>query len=101
MQKLEEILHAEETSRRAVDDARTRARELLKEARSEAALIAVEADRELTKQATALRGAALRDAGAEAAVIEHEAEAELDRVVRHAESRYAAAVDAVTDVLAG
>ncbi|MDZ4177675.1 MAG: hypothetical protein U1E29_00345 [Coriobacteriia bacterium] len=101
MQKLEEILHAEEASRRAVDEARAHARDLLKEARAEAALIAVEADSELTKQAAALRAAALQDAYAAAAVIEREAETELDRVVRHAESRYAAAVDAVTDVMAG
>lgn len=100
MEKLETILHAEDTSRRAVDNARVRARELLKEARTEAELITLAADRETALRVTETRSRLLHSAKVAVAAIESEAEAELDQVVRQAQSRFDRTVEAVADELA-
>ncbi len=99
MEKLEAILHAEEASRRAIADARTQAREIMRELRNEVELIGMVSERETGEEGAALRAAALRDAEAQAAVIERDAESALGDVVRQAESHYDDAVEAVIAAL--
>lgn len=99
MEKLETILHAEEASRRAISNARAHARELIKEARIEAELTAVEADRETAEQIAQIRARVLRESEITVGEIEREAQAEFNRVIQQAESRFAGAVDAVVDAL--
>lgn len=101
MEQLESILRAEEASRRVIGHAHAHARDLLREARAEAELIAVEADRATAEQADAIRTKVRREAEIAVHGIDREAEAELDRVVRQSESRFEDAVQAVVDALAG
>jgi len=101
MEKLEEILHAEERARHAVADARTKARDLRLEAAADAERIMVAARSEAAEEAAAVTGAILREAESEGARVTAASEKDLARFVREAESRMEPALRAVIDDLVG
>ena len=101
MEKLDEILQAEESARRTVSDARERARDIRKEAMTEAELIKSSAARESADKSITLRKKILKDADAQAAVIERDAEAELGELLDVARGRFDEAAGLVVDELVG
>lgn len=101
MEKLEEILHAEERARHIVADARVRAREMRIESASDAELITTAAGREAAEEAATEAAAIMRDAESEAARIAAHSENELAEFLRGAESRMPRAVQAAFDELGG
>lgn len=101
MEKLEEILHAEERARHAVADARVRAREMRIEATADAERIMIAAGREAAEEAAAVTGAIVREAESEAARVTAASEKDLARFVRDAESRMEPALGAAIDELVG
>ena len=101
MEKLEQILHAEESARRILADAKARSRDIRKESLAEAELVVASAARSAIDEAAAKRAQVLRDAEAEAAGVERDAESELAGVVARAEGRIADAAAAVVAKLVG
>lgn len=101
MEKLEEILHAEERARHAVADARVKAREMRIEAAADAERIMIAAGREAAEEAAAITGAVLREAEAEGARVTAASEKDLAEFVRHAEDRIERALRAALDELGG
>jgi vacuolar-type H+-ATPase subunit H len=101
VEKLDEILRAEESARHALVDARARARDMRREAAAEAELIAQAGSRKAAEDAGALRAKILTAADAEAAAAEREAEHQLGLLVRGAEQRLDAAVSAVVREITG
>ncbi|MDY0087710.1 MAG: hypothetical protein RBS78_04085 [Coriobacteriia bacterium] len=99
MEKLEEILRAEEQARHALADAKTRARELRIEAASEAEVLIAQAGREGSQQAAVVTDAIMREAEAEAGRIEAASGDELAEFLQVAQSRLPDAVHAVLDEL--
>jgi len=101
MEKLEEILHAEERARHVVADAKVRAREMRIESATEAELIMTAAQREAAEQAATEAAAIMREAEAEAARIAADSENELAEFLRKTEARIPRAVQAALDELSG
>lgn len=101
MEKLETIVHAELASQKALEAARTHARDLVKQAKAQAELVVLEAERETAGQIEELTLRIRREAQATADSIAIEAEAELDRLIRHAEKEFEPAVRAVVKALRG
>ncbi len=101
MEKLEEILHAEERARHVVAEARVRAREMRIESASEADLIMTVAGREAAEEAATEAAAIMREADSEAARIAADSETELAEFLRNAEARIPRAVQAALDELGG
>ncbi|MDH4139399.1 MAG: hypothetical protein OEV43_02385 [Coriobacteriia bacterium] len=101
MEKLEEILRAEENARRELSDARARARDVRKEAAAEADLILQSGARKAADAAAALRSKILLEADSQAAAIERDAEHELGRLVGVAERQLDTAVDDVVREVTG
>lgn len=101
MEKLEQILRAEESARRTVGDAKHRARDIRKESVAEAELIATAAARKAKDETSARRATILSAADAEVATVERDAEAELASMVSEAEGRIADAAAAVVAKLVG
>ncbi len=101
MEKLEQIMRAEESARRAASDAKDRAREIRKQAGAEAELVEAAALRNGSEQAASLRVEILREADAAAAEEERAAEAELAKVVQRAEEDLDAAADALVSAVKG
>jgi vacuolar-type H+-ATPase subunit H len=99
MEKLEEILHAEERARHAVADARVRAREMRIEAAAEAELIMTAAQREAAEEAATIAATIMRQADAEAARIAADSENELAEFLRATEVRIERAVRAALEDL--
>lgn len=101
MEKLETILQAELASQKALEAARSHARDLIKQARAQAELVALEAERKTAGQIEELTHRILGEARAEADSIAIGAEAELGRLVQQAEKRFEPAVRAVAEALRG
>ncbi|MFU8890408.1 MAG: hypothetical protein ACNA76_01935 [Anaerosomatales bacterium] len=99
MEKLEEILHAEERARHAVADARVRAREMRIEVAAEAEMIMTAARREAAEEAATVAAAILREADAAAARIAADSENDLAEFLRRTEVRIEAAVRAALENL--
>ena len=101
MEKLEEILHAEDRARHAVAAAKVRAREMRIEAAADAEIIRTAALREAAEEAATVAAAIMRDADNEAARISADSEGELAEFLRGAESRKDRAARAALDELGG
>ena len=101
MEKLDEILRAEEAARHAVSDARERVRDIRKKALSEAELIKSSAVRETAEKAADLQKEILHEADSQAVGIEHDAETALGKMVYSAKERCDSAVALVVDELVG
>lgn len=95
MEKLEQILHAEETARHTVVDARERAAAIEAEAKAEAALLKQQASREATENAARIYDEALVAARADAADIDAAAAVALERDLGVAAKAKPRAVDAL------
>jgi len=101
VEKLEEILKAEEAARHALSSARERAAEIRREAATDAELITGTAVRDATAEAETLASGILREAEAEAARIIAHGETSLGEVLATAESRFEMAVDAAVRSVEG
>lgn len=100
MEKLEEILHAEERARHAMAESKVRAREMRIEAAGYAERTMIAASREAVDDAAVITAAILREADAEEARVAAASERELAEFVRYAESRMEHALRAAIDELA-
>lgn len=94
MQKLEEILQAEEAARHAVGAAKERAAALVAEAEAASRATADEARESAALEAAQIRADALARAAAQAARVESDALSGLDESISVARARIPAAVDA-------
>lgn len=101
MEKLETILRAEATSRRSLEAAREHTQDLLKEARAQAELIAIEAEKQAEDAAETIRVRNLTDANIEVEIIAAQSKTQLTVLVETAEARFAEAVGAVVHELTG
>ncbi len=101
VEKLEEVLRAEEAARHTLSSARERAAEVRREAAVEAELMVDTVVREATAEAETLAGAILREADVEAARIIAHGEAHIGEVLATAEMRFESAVDAAVRTVAG
>lgn len=101
MQKLEEILHAEDLARHAVAEAREQAQTILRDAAAEADLVTTSAKRKAAEKARKLHEKTLAAAEKDARAIESEAEAERSALVSRAEQRLPQAIDALVRELTG
>ncbi len=101
MQKLEEILRAEEVARHALVDARERAAALLREAEGEANALIENSVAQATEKADALRAAALESADRGAIEIRLQAAQRLDAQMAAARGRLDEVVQRVTRELVG
>jgi len=101
MEKLEQIMRAEESTRRALTEAREHARSIRKEAAAEAELIVASGMREAEGEAVEVRASILREADAHAAEQEQAAETRLADVVQQAEAAFDDAVDALVHHVSG
>jgi len=100
MEKLEEILRAEEKARHVVGDARIRARELRVDTAAEIELIMTAAGREAADEGASVTGSILREADAEAARLAAGSESALADFLRSAEVHLGEALQAALDELA-
>lgn len=101
MDKLENILRAEEAARHAVADARENAGALLREAEAQARAIADGARADSAEQAARIRTAALEAAGREAEAIRTREAADLQTSLSSARGRFDAVVARVAGELVG
>ena len=101
MEKLEQIMRAEESARRAASSAKDRAREIRKQAGAEAELAEAAVRRDGSEQAALLRAEILREADAVAVEKERAAEVQLDKTVQRAEEDLTAAADALVAAVKG
>jgi len=101
MEKLETIVHAELASQKAIEASRSHARDLIKQAKAQAELVVLEAERETAGQIEELTRRILEEARAEAESITMKAEAELEHLIQHAEKEFEPAVRAVVKALRG
>lgn len=101
MQKLEEVLHAEEAARHTVNDARDRAAAILAQADIETKKITDTARDEASRESRALSQAAQAEAASQVAAIESEAATRLESTTRSARERIPQAVQAALDELLG
>lgn len=101
VEKLEQILHAEEQARRALADAKVRARTLRGQAATDAEQVIAAAGREASEKAATATDAIMRDANAEATRIEAQSQEELVEFLKDAERRLPDAVRAVLGELEG
>ena len=101
MQKLEEILHAEDSARHRVAEARDEAERIVRESAAEADLVRASAKRQAAEQAQAEREVVLSGARADAERIRTDAEAQLKTILSTAEDCVQAAVRAVAQELMG
>lgn len=101
MQKLEEILAAEEQARRIVADARQRAEALVREAEAEARQLVSSAADEVAREASALRDAVLDEARAAAGGVVQDSVREAEAVFARARTRMDEAVTKVLERLQG
>ncbi len=99
MQKLEEVLHAEEAARHTVNAARDRAAAILADADIEAKHIADAARSEAAATAKSLNERAQAHAAEQVAAIESAAAVELESTMRTARSRMSQAVQVALDEL--
>ncbi len=95
MQKLEEILHAEDSARYRLADAREQAQQIAREATAEAELIREESKREAAAEAALARELIVSEAGAKAESIRADAEQQLRSMLQAAEARTTRATEAV------
>jgi len=96
MQKLEEIMHAEDSARHRLVDAREQAQQIAKEAVAEAQLVRASVKREAAEAALAAREATVAEAEREADAIRAEADVQLGSLLVAAESRVPRAIEAVS-----
>lgn len=101
MERLEEILHAEERARRTLSEARERASEIRREAVTEAERILGVSAREAQAEAETLEASVLNEADGEAARIAGHGETLLGEALARAESRFDDAVSAVVRTAVG
>jgi len=101
MEKLDEILRAEENARHTLADAHARAVLTGEQARAEAALALEQAKRESEARAAEIRDAALGEARADADAIASASATELEDTIRAARDRKPAAVQAALEELVG
>jgi len=101
MQKLEEILHVEDSARHSVAEAREQTERIAREAAAEADLVHSSTKRVAAAEARARREAVLAEARAEAERIRSEADVQHDALLAVAEGRIQVAVDAVVRELMG
>jgi vacuolar-type H+-ATPase subunit H len=94
MEKLEQILRAEERARHVVAEASVLAREMRIDAAAQAGLIMTAAQREAAEEAASITAAIIREADAEAARIAADSENELAEFLRVTEVRIERAVRA-------
>ena len=99
MQKLEEVLRAEEAARHTVNDARDRAAAILAQAELEARQIADTARDETARESRELSDSAQAEAAQRVAAIEAEAQSLLDSTTRTARDRIPQAVQVALDEL--
>ena len=101
MEKLDEILRAEENARHTLTDARARAVDTRENARVEAAAMLEQAKRESEARAVGIRESALGEAGTDADAIASASAAKLDDTIRAARDRKPGAVKAALEELVG
>lgn len=101
MQKLEEILHAEEAARHAVASARERADEILREALSEARRVMNSGHDEAVAEAERIREERRAAARAEAEALHRSADEEIEVTVSRARARLDGAVASAVRELVG
>lgn len=101
MEKLDEILRAEEDARHALADAHSRAVVTREQARTAAAAALEQAKRESEARAAEIRESALGEARADADAIASASETELEDTIRAARDRKPAAVQAALEELVG
>ena len=100
MQKLEEILHAEDSAHTRLIEAREQAAKIASEAVAEAQLVRVSAKREAAEAAAMQREAVLAQAHKQSAQISADAEDRLRTLMESAESRVSHAAQVVARELA-
>lgn len=100
MQKLEQVLHAEEAARRVVADAHEKADTTVRSAEAEARSIVEDARRDAATQADEIRSAALADASREASGIAEGSTTRLEEDLVSAKQRLQGAVAAAVEMLA-
>jgi vacuolar-type H+-ATPase subunit H len=101
VQKLEEILHAEDSARDALAEAREAAGTIEREAAAEAELARASSKREATVQAAAEHETILSAAREQAEVITATGQRELEQLLRAAEARAGRATEIVARELTG
>lgn len=101
MQKLEEILHAEEAARHAVASAHERAETIVRDALAEARRAMNEGHAQATADAGLIRAERLDAARAEAEQLHRAAEQEVAETIASARSKLAQAVAKVVGELVG
>lgn len=87
MDRLDQILHAEERSSNTVESARDQARSLLREARAESELVLETAGREAREAATLARSRVLSDAERDAEALRGAEASKMRSLIEAAESR--------------
>lgn len=95
MDKLEQILHAEDRARRTVESAREQADTLMREAVAESQLLIADAEKESRTEAHRLTVQRMDQARADAERVGQEEGARMREEITHAEHRIDAAAEAV------
>lgn len=101
MDKLENILRAEEAARHAVADTRERAGALLRDAETQARALADSARADSAEQAALIRAAALDAAGREADAVRAAEAEDLEKSLAAARGRFDSVVARVAGELVG
>lgn len=96
MQKLEEIMHAEDSARYRLAEAQGQAQQIAQQAAAEAQLVRASAKREAAEAALATLETAVAQAEREADTIRTEADAQLGSLLKAAENRVPRAIAAVS-----
>ena len=99
MEKLEQILHAEDRARRTVESAREQADTLVREATAESQLLVADAEKESRAEAHSLTVHRMDQARADAERVAQEAGGVMREEITQAEHRIDAAAEAVAQEL--
>jgi len=95
MEKLEQIMHAEEHARKAVETARERAASIVREAKVESQLAVSQAEREAAEETAAVRGRLITEAQEQAERLSQEHAVRMRNEMAKAEERIASTADTI------